>query len=105
MLAKLKSIPTEIVILDEVSDASKDLDNVDAKRIECELALSEPDRLANEANRLADEMMRDLVGNKDLNNKLKAKDLDHDLNEAQKKIDEVNRLLNEADNVAKEAVN
>ena len=105
MSAKLKSIPTEIVILDEVSDASKDLDNVDAKRIECEHALSEPDRLANEANRLADDVMRDLVGNKDLNNKLKAKDLDHDLNDAQKKIDEVNRLLDEADNVAKEAVN
>ena len=67
--------------------------------------MNEPDRLANEANRLADDVMRDLVGNKDLNNKLKAKDLDHDLNDAQKKIDEVNRLLDEADNVAKEAVN
>ena len=54
---------------------------------------------------MADDVMRDLVGNNDLNNKLKAQDLDHNLKDAQKKIDDIDKLLDDADLAAKEAVN
>ncbi len=83
----MKRIPGKVITGDDVSAVSKDLDGIDAKRVELEHRLKDPDHLADEANRLADDLIRMTMGNKDLNNKLKGKDLDADLRDAQKKLD------------------
>lgn len=76
------AIPVKIVPSEEVTEIAQDLDTIDVKRVECEHKLKEPERMADDGNKLADDLIRLNIGNKDLNNKLKAKDLDVDLRDA-----------------------
>ena len=72
--------------------------------MELEHKLKEPERMADDGNKLADDLIRLNIGNKDLNNKLKAKDLDVDLRDAQRKLDETLEHLNKANEAGAKAV-
>ena len=60
--------------------------------------------MADDGNKLADDLIRLNIGNRDLNNKLKAKDLDMDLRDAQRKLDETLEHLDKANEAGAKAV-
>lgn len=94
---ELNRIPHKLITTPEVTGINKDLGVIDDKRVELEHRLKDPDSMADEANRLADDLIRLTMGNKDLNNKLKGKDLDADLREAQRKMDATVVILNDVE--------
>ena len=91
-----------MITRDDINGVNRDLAAIHDKRIELEHRLKDPDTLADEANRLADELIRLTMGNKDLNNKLKGKDMDADLRDAQKKLDTTFGILVEVETGAEE---
>ena len=78
----LNALPSKYLRGDEITDIRRDLDLIEDKRIELKHRLKEPDSMADDGNKLADDLIRLNIGNKDLNNKLKAKDLEVDLRDA-----------------------
>ena len=98
----LRRLPDKVVTRDDINAVSRDLGAIHDKRVELEHRLKDPDSLADEANRLADELIRLTMGNKDLNNKLKGKDMDADLRDAQKKLDTTVSILVEVETGAEE---
>ena len=100
--AILKRLPDKVITRDDINGVNRDLAAIHDKRIELEHRLKDPDTLADEANRLADELIRLTMGNKDLNNKLKGKDMDADLRDAQKKLDTTVGILVEVETGAEE---
>ena len=101
---RLNSIPTKLLSGDEVNEIRRDLDLIEDKRVELKHRLKEPDSMADDGNKLADDLIRLNIGNRDLNNKLKAKDLEMDLRDAQRKLDETLEHLDKANEAGAKAV-